>query len=117
MPIRVKTLCPYPGCATLTLKGRCDRHRRLLTKKRPSSTAMGYDRTWQKIRLRYLREHPFCEIRIKCRGNAAKHVDHKRPKSSGGGDEFDNLQAACLRCHSSKTARYDRQRTEEGRFA
>lgn len=29
-------------------------------------------------------------------------VDHLEPRTNGGGDEWDNLVPACLRCNSSK---------------
>jgi len=33
----------------------------------------------------------------------AVHHDHIRPRSQGGGDEVDNVQALCPTCHSKKT--------------
>lgn len=37
-----------------------------------------------------------------CGANDATHVDHVVPKAKGGGDELDNLVAACARCNLRK---------------
>ena len=38
----------------------------------------------------------------------ATEVDHIVPKSAGGTDAMDNLQALCKSCHSRKTAKEGR---------
>ena len=35
----------------------------------------------------------------------AREVDHITPKSKGGTDALDNLQAICIPCHAAKTER------------
>ena len=35
-------------------------------------------------------------------GDAATHADHVIPKAMGGGDELDNLVAACASCNQRK---------------
>lgn len=117
MPSSPKRICTYPGCSTLVLSGRCNKHPYERRKqKRPSSWKQGYDARWQKVRKRYLRANPYCEIRMKCKGDAARHVDHIVPLRDGGTHEETNLQSACLRCHSAKTARFERTRNEFGHF-
>jgi len=37
-----------------------------------------------------------------CGEGGATHVDHIVPMASGGGDEMDNLVAACARCNQRK---------------
>src|SRR5687767_6632102 len=45
-----------------------------------------------------VRDHYTCQD---C-GDSANHVDHKWPKSIGGTDELDNLQALCGPCNKAK---------------
>jgi 5-methylcytosine-specific restriction protein A len=53
-----------------------------------------------------LRREPLCR---ECRKldilTPATDIDHVTPRSAGGSDEVDNLQALCHSCHSRKTAR------------
>lgn len=68
---------------------------------RLSAHKRGYGRTWRKLRLWFLREHPLCAV---C-GRPAEHVDHVRPKPPDWPEyDQDNLQALCASCHSKKTA-------------
>lgn len=105
MPRKVMAICAYPGCSTLVLKGRCERHKNAGKKKRPSSHAQGYDREWRKIRAEQLFRHPMCQIQTNCDGKRATEVDHIVPLKQGGTHKPDNLQSACKRCHSAKTMR------------
>ena len=114
MPLRA---CSYPGCPALVPRGRCAAHpypRKEDT--RPAERKQAYGPQWYKQRAAFLRAHPICMIKRKCRGAPATEVDHKVPLSSGGSRSNSNLQAACKPCHSSKTARQDTHRNEEGRF-
>ena len=66
---------------------------------------------WKKLRLAKLSESPVCVI-CERRGlvEEANTVDHVTPISQGG-DAFptmDGLMALCTRCHSEKTAGFDR---------
>lgn len=71
---------------------------------RPSPTRRGYDRQWEKLRARFLRDNPECEA---C-GKPAAHVDHVIPIKAGGARmDAANLQALCHGCHSRKTVRED----------
>jgi len=51
-------------------------------------------REWERIRQQVLaRDGHVCQV--KGCGQAATHVDHITPKSLGGNDSLDNLQAMC----------------------
>lgn len=108
MPTRAGHPCQYPGCpAIVTTGATCPAHRvGGRTDARPSRSARGYDRRWQKIRAAYLARHPLC---VACqaagRVTAATEVDHVRRLADGGTHDERNLQALCKSCHSRKTAR------------
>jgi 5-methylcytosine-specific restriction endonuclease McrA len=57
---------------------------------------------WPKLRKFVLESYG--EICAYC-GERATHVDHVIPVSQGGGDEIENLVAACQGCNSHKHAR------------
>lgn len=118
MPTQLLRACTYPGCNQLVAKGRCSQHpyaRKPLD--RPSTVRRGYDGRWLGIRERYLRYHPFCELKAKCNGAEATEVDHIVPIRQGGDYTASNLQAVCKRCHSYKTATFDTTRDQRGRFS
>lgn len=89
------------------LKSHADRQRpdrrRRDDQARPSASARGYGRRWQKIRLMYLARHPMCEL-SGC-NKAAVDVHHIIPRRDGGSDAFGNLQALCHAHHSAATRR------------
>jgi 5-methylcytosine-specific restriction protein A len=65
-----------------------------------------YDRTWKRIRDRYISEHPLCEECKKAgRLTPAEEVHHIISLSKGGTNEDSNLMSLCKRCHSSITAK------------
>jgi 5-methylcytosine-specific restriction protein A len=77
---------------------------------KPSSTERGYGSRWQRLRWHVLRTQPLCRpCFADGRVTAATEVDHIRPKVDGGGDEIDNLQPICRRCHADKSAREGRR--------
>jgi 5-methylcytosine-specific restriction endonuclease McrA len=91
------------GCRdliTTTGPARCPDCRREKEALRPLPAARGYGYAWQKLRAQVLKEEPNCAM---C-GAPANNVDHRVPKSSGGGDDRDNLRALCGPCHHSKSA-------------
>ncbi|MBV8780945.1 MAG: HNH endonuclease [Phycisphaerae bacterium] len=77
---------------------------------RPSSSARGYGRLWQKVRLIHLRENPLCVQCLKAGDTvSATVVDHIVPHK-GDYARFwnqDNWQSLCARCHNRKTAKED----------
>lgn len=71
----------------------------------------GYGARWVRIRKAILqRDKHLCQPCLRQgtltthRKHAPLQVDHIKPKAEGGGDEPDNLQAICIRCHAAKTA-------------
>ena len=103
LPTRPRTLCLHQGC-TEVVRGRpyCPRHTPVRPgDERPSSTARGYTRIWQKIRAAYLAAHPYCAM---C-GRPASQVHHRLSLREGGGNDWGNLQALCAGCHSRITRR------------
>jgi len=108
MAFRPKGPCSYPGCNTITLDGRCAKHKPR-DDVRPNSHDRGYDHNWTRLRNWYIRIHPVCEIQEKCSGDAAIEVDHILSIRNGGERlDQDNLQSTCKRCHAWKTAVVDR---------
>lgn len=68
---------------------------------RPSRTRRGYDEAWQRLRARFLRQHPLCAC-----GAPSTDVDHiqtirARPDLRL---TWSNLRALCHACHSRRTA-------------
>lgn len=125
------TLCCYPGCLRPVARGerycalhlekgkKRDEEQEAKAKKirekrrrelRGSSADRGYGWRWQKLRNRYIAQHPVCE---KCRENGvirmATDVDHIIPHRGAPALLYDegNLQSLCKSCHSEKTARED----------
>ncbi len=106
MPYKPSKPCAYPGCPRLTHGRYCEEHERLVNKQyetygRNPDTKKRYGRTWQKIRKKYVEQHPFCEI---CYANGTvvpvEEVHHKKPLAEGGTNDFDNLISLCQPCHS-----------------
>lgn len=69
----------------------------------------GYDAEWERTRSRILkRACGLCEC-AECkqlgRVRVAREVDHIVPKSQGGSNDDDNLQAINRDCHKAKTLR------------
>jgi len=107
MPIKVPTLCKWPGCPNVTRSGSyCATHARANERQRGSAAQRGYDSGWRRVRARYLAAHPWCADPFGVHGGvpvAATDVDHIQRRRSGGSDDDSNLQALCHACHSRKT--------------
>ena len=64
-------------------------------------------RAWQKLRARWLQEHPVCVMcgtKSPPRVTLATILDHIRPRSKGGTEVESNLQALCKDCDRIKQA-------------
>lgn len=110
MPKRPKKPYSFPGCPRLTNGRYCEEHERLMNARynkyeRPYKSGERYGAEWRKIRNRYIKAHPLCEI---CRGRGlvvpATEVHHKIPLSRGGTHDDENLMSLCKSCHSRITA-------------
>jgi 5-methylcytosine-specific restriction endonuclease McrA/predicted kinase len=111
MPARALRPCKHPGCGRLSTDGACSLHAAQIKRERSNwsqkpPTERGYGSTWVKIRkLAMLRDGAICKVCLaEGRVTQATEIDHIIPKSQGGTDEEDNLQAICKRCHAHKTA-------------
>lgn len=97
-------------------QGRCEGHQRepWASSKNKSRHERGYDSAWDKRRKRILKRDNYLCQPCKEEGiyTKAKAVDHKKPKSQGGGDEDENLQSICDPCHKEKTIK---ERNHNGR--
>ena len=79
--------------------------------RRGSAASRGYGAEWQRLRAETMREQGgLCQPCLR-RGQVTtgcRTVDHKVPKSQGGGDGPSNRQCICDPCHKAKTAAEDR---------
>ena len=114
MAIGSRRICGHAGCRRLADNDaiRCSRHSDDPTHgwrdwSKYKSSARGYDRQWRNRRLVVLqRDKYLCQpCRRADRVRPAQEVDHVIPRSAGGTDDLDNLQAICRECHAAKTAR------------
>lgn len=102
--------CAHPGCPNVVREGRyCPEHagqeQRRYDAERGTAAERGYDARWRRLRMMFLRANPIC---VECwrhgRVTPATEVHHIVPRSKGGTDDWDNLEALCKECHSRKTA-------------
>src|SRR2546422_11469031 len=109
MPLAPRKPCTAPNCGELLERGgRCPIHNRQRERERGSPRERGYDTAWEKLRRIKLAQDPLCEIQTHCAGvTAADEVDHVIPIRQRPDLRLvmSNLQSACHRCHSAKTAR------------
>lgn len=121
------TFCKHPGCRRPVPRGvdfcgqhksDAEKHAAAARKAREarrtafkgSSAKRGYGYRWQKLRNRFIAQHPFCEQCMKQgRLTIATDIDHIKPHRGDPILLFDeeNLQALCHACHSRKTASED----------
>ena len=107
MPTKPPRPCSYPGCPLPAVAhGRCVAHARLRDRQRGSSAARGYGAAWQRQRVAYLAEHPYC-VRCLAAGRyvLATDVHHLVPVRAGGSNEWENLAGLCHGHHSQTTRR------------
>ena len=72
---------------------------------RGTGASRGYGARWRKLRDRIMRRDKcLCQPCLQHgRLTPATAVDHITPKSQGGTDDHENLQAICKPCHNGKT--------------
>ena len=106
MPYKPKKPCAFPGCAKLTHSRYCDEHVKATANDynqhhRDPAAKKRYGYSWKKIRDKYIKVNPLCEIcRAYGRFIPADTVHHKQPLADGGTHEWKNLQSLCKGCHS-----------------
>lgn len=112
MPNKLKTVCRYPGCSKSTRNTWCEEHARESSRprnvQRPTAHARGYDHAWRRIRNRYIKANPFCEVCDRERNKIVMRnleVDHVIPIEQRPDLRLDwnNLQTLCRKCHARKT--------------
>ena len=106
MPRRPKKPCAFPGCPNLTEGRYCEKHQRQENARyekydRDPAVRRRYGRAWKRIRDRYVKEHPFCEL-CYAKGilSRTEEVHHKLPLAEGGTHDVENLVALCKSCHA-----------------
>ena len=118
------TFCKHPGCRRSVPRGvdfcgqhksDAEKHAAAARKAREArrtafkgaSAKRWYGYRWQKLRNRFIAQHPFCEQCMKQgRLTIATDIDHIKPHRGDPILLFDeeNLQALCHACHSPKPA-------------
>lgn len=105
MPYKAKSPCRYPGCSKLASGGYCEEHKKIHNKEynewhRGYKSGERYDWKWRKIRAKYVKAHPLCEMCLEeGRLVPVTEVHHIKPKNEGGSDDFENLMSLCHSCH------------------
>ena len=108
MPVKNKKPCSYVGCPELVEIGTqyCAKHQAKVYAdydkyERTEERKERYQGSWKSIRIRFIKEHPFCDI---CFQNGimtpAVLVHHRKPLAEGGTNDPANLQSLCKPCHS-----------------
>lgn len=106
LPYQPAKPCKFQGCPNLTHKSYCDEHRNVARKRyekyeRDPDTNKRYGTAWRKIRARYVKLHPLCEVcQDQGRLTPVEHVHHIIELSDGGTHDFENLMSVCKSCHS-----------------
>ena len=60
-----------------------------------------YGSAWKRIRDRYVKMHPLCELCLKeGRLTPVQEVHHIKPVSQGGTHDRNNLMSLCQSCHT-----------------
>lgn len=108
MPRKPRRCCAYPGCPKLAEEKStyCAEHKKVMDKQyqtyeRPTDINKKYGRAWKRIRDRYVKGHPLCEMCLK-HGKAVpvEEVHHIVSLSKGGTHSTDNLMSLCQSCHT-----------------
>ena len=105
MPRKPKKPCAYPGCPCLTENRYCAEHQKQENKRyeryyRKYKPCKRYGHKWEKIRDRYIKAHPLCEMCYK-EGHIvfADIVHHIKPIAEGGTSDESNLMSVCFHHH------------------
>lgn len=113
MPVKAPRICPCGYRVPSGVRCKCEQaqdaeRKARFDKARPTSSARGYNGSWDKAKAEYLRAHRFC---VRC-GAPAKLVDHIEPHKGDKGKFWDraNWQALCTPCHSGPKQREERMR-------
>ncbi len=106
------TPCRAYSCPELVtrrvMKGYCDKHsdmRVSWSRNHTVRTGTATGRPWRRIRDKVLRRDGYLCVTCQAKGLIveAAEVDHIVPKSQGGTESLENLEAICVPCHKRKT--------------
>ena len=105
MPRKPKRPCAYPNCPKLSDGLYCEEHKKIVNQKyekygRKYKKNERYGSAWQKVRARYIKLHPFCELCFK--EGYVGHADivhHIKPLAEGGTNDESNLMSVCFHHH------------------
>lgn len=106
MPYKPKRPCQHPGCPNLTDGLYCTNHKKEAAAsynkyERAPDINKTYGRSWKRIRDRYIKKHPLCEMcRKEGRLTPVDEVHHIVPVSQGGKSVESNLMSLCHSCHT-----------------
>ena len=105
MPRKPKRPCAYPNCPKLTDGLYCEEHKKITSRQyekygRRYKRSERYGSAWQKVRDRYVKLHPFCEMCFE-EGHFghADIVHHIKPLAEGGTNDESNLMSVCFHHH------------------
>ena len=109
MPRSPRRACGFAGCPRLAEDGKayCAEHgkqerARYNRFERSPDINKKYGRAWKRIRDRYVKEHPLCEMCLKeGRYTPVEEVHHIKPVSQGGTHARDNLMSLCRHHHEA----------------
>lgn len=114
MPSKPKHPCASPGCPNLVEYGKrfCKEHEKAESRRyekydrNKAAVRRRYGPAWRRIRARYVKSHPYCELCFReGRMVPVEEVHHIKPLSEGGSNDPSNLMSLCKACHSSLHAR------------
>lgn len=106
MPYKAKKPCAYRGCRELTATRYCEVHAKQEAKRynrnnRDPDSNKRYGRAWKQIRAAFLSANPLC---VMCQSDGrltpATLAHHKVKLTDGGTNDWENMVALCLECHS-----------------
>lgn len=100
MPSRPPRICGKCGS---TVHGRCPTCAAAYHKQRGTTSELGYDAAWRRLRNEFLLKHPMC-VMPGC-GGIASEVDHIQTVRARPDLRltWSNLRPMCHRCHSRRT--------------
>ena len=120
MPHKPLKPCRYPGCPKLTSGLYCEDHQGIMDRNynkytRSANHNKKYGRAWKRIRDRYAKAHPLCEMCLKeGRLTPMTEVHHIKPVQEGGGNEDSNLMSLCHSCHERIHRLLNQNHSDEG---
>ena len=108
MPYKPKRPCAHPGCPSFAAGDSqyCEKHEQIHKQnydryERSPNMNRKYGRAWKRIRDRYVKAHPLCELCLKeGRMTPVYEVHHIVPVLRGGRHIDSNLMSLCRSCHN-----------------